>query len=372
MAFQIAKLFMMGKILDIGLDNLSLQPRKITERHLADAFLITAMTGYGKTRLVENIAVQLSKERGLIVFDSRGEHRNLKYINSMNKDGKGGCIPDLLYIPYFGFKISDMTNIYDWLGLGLTHSGARICANNAKMIAYHNNEFEKFMGMIDDIPYKGKNSEFYMTIQSIKSRLKSVRRCFVEECVDITNMPSYLIQYKGTPFYVSDWKRFIIKHRHLCINFNSENNPSKAQFFAGKILRDISPVLNSANPFVIVLEEAHFLFPAEYSDDDVPYSAEQCYSYLKSKHKDSTKLIFVTQYPHQLNKSALDETKWYFIGKLENVEGHSKLDNLFKMSSKLQYNPNENLREWLCVSPVYNEEFTFLPYESYTWYEERK
>src|SRR3990167_203874 len=338
MTFQIAKMFTFEKGIDLGFDVHSNSPRELIDRHLADAYLLSAMTGYGKSRLLENFCVQLAEERRLLVFDARGEHKNLRMINAENKDGKGSCIPGLVYIERFGFKLEQFQNPQDWAGLGFGAASARICSQIAKQVGSHKNDFDVFLEMLDEVPTKGKgkDNEFYATMLSAKSKLKSVKNCFVDNnSIDITRRNGDLIRFVGIPFYISDWKVFLTYHRHVCINFNSENNPAKAQFFAGKILNDIKPIINSNNPFVIAMEEAHFLFPAEYNTDTIPYSAELIYHYLKSKHKDSVKIILVTQYPAQLNDSALDEIKWYFIGKLEHIEGKGRFNDMFRKSDKL-------------------------------------
>lgn len=370
--FQAMQLFSRQKLIDVGYDIYSHEKRSIFDRHLGDMWLIAAMTAYGKTLLVRNLMTQLS-DRRIIGFDSRKEHLNLKRMNCINIDGKGDCIPDLLYIDEFGFKLKDFTNPVDWENAGLNPSGARICANAAEKVARHKNDFEKFMSLINEVPTKGSNAEFHSTMLSVKSKLKSIRRNFVDEhAVDITYSDADRIRYTENPFYISDWKYFVRKHNHLCINFNSENNPAKAQLFAGKIMNEIKTILKPNEPTTIFMEESHFLYPSVISEDNVPYSSSMVYHYAKVKHKDAVKLVLITQYPHQLNESALDEVKWFFIGKLENIKGYSKLDELFRMTSRLDYNPLINYREWLCYSPAYNEKFIFKGFDSFTHYEKRK
>ena len=324
------------------------------------------------TLLVRNLLTQLD-DRRIIGFDSRKEHINLRRINALNSDGRGSCISDLVYIDKFGFKLQDFKEPFDWEQMGLSPSGARICANFASKVARHNNNFNDFMDMVREIPTKGKDSEMYATLSSVKSRLNNLRHNFVDNrSIDITDVDADRIRFTGAPFYIADWKYFIKKHRHICINFNSENNPAKAQLFAGKILNDIAPALRPDDPATIFMEESHFLYPAVFDSENVPFSSNMIYKYAKSKHKDAVKLILITQYPHQLNDAALDEVKWFFIGKLENIKGYSRLDEVFKLSSKLQYNPSRNYREWLCYSPAYNHKSVFSSFDSATYYQERK
>lgn len=372
MTFQIAKFFTEEKMIDIGYDIYSHTKRTMFDRHLGDMWLIASITGYGKTLQVRNLLCQL-QERRILGFDSRKEHKDLARINAMNLDGRGNSVPDLVYIDEFGFKLQDFKNSYDWEQMGLTASGARICADAASKVSKHKNNYDRFMEIINAIPTKGKDSEMWQTMSSVKAKLKSVKRNFVDEhAVDITDTDADSIRYTGTPFYISDWKHFIKEHRHLIVNFNSENAPAKAQLFAGKILNDIKFALNSNEPIVIFMEEAHYLYPSAFTEDDVPYSSGMIYHYAKSKHKDAVKLVLITQHPHQLNESAIDEVKWFFIGKLENVKGYGKLDEVFRLSSSLEYNPSRNYREWICYSPAYNEKFVFKGFDSFTHYEKRK
>lgn len=372
MTFQIAKLFTQEKMIDVGIDIYSQNKHSIFERHLGDNWLISAMTGYGKTLMVRNLLTEL-EDRQIIGFDSRKEHKNLSRINFKNKEGRGNAITDLLYIDEFGFKIEDFQNEFDWEQMGLQVSGARICAEAAKKTYRHKNNLDKFLEIISEIPTKGKNSEFFMTLMSLKSKLKNLRGNFVDNnAIDITDKNPDKIRYTGNPFYISDWKHFIRKHKHICINFNSENNPMKAQLFAGKILNEIKTALTPKNPSVIFMEESHFLYPAYFDSENIPYSSNMIYQYAKTKHKDAVKLIYITQYPHQIAESALDEIKWFFIGKLENVKGYGKIDEMLKQSSKLEYNPQSDYREWICYSPSYNTKFIFKGFDSATRYEKRK
>lgn len=372
MSFQIAKYFSEEKIINAGYDIVTNEPLKVFDAHFGDMWLIAAMTSYGKTRIIENFLTQLG-DRRIIGFDSRREHINLRRANTMNADGKGSCIPDLVYIDKFGFKLQDFKAPFDWEQMGFTPSGARICSNFASKTARHQNNFDDFMDMIKDIPTKGKDSEMYATLSSTKARLGNIRHNFVDDrAIDITDTDADRIRFTGTPFYVSNWKDFVEKHQHIFINFNSENNPAKAQLFAGKILNDIAPALRQGSPAVIPVEESHFLYPAVFDAENVPFSSNMIYKYAKSKHKDAVKLILITQYPHQLNDAALDEVKWFFVGKLENVKGYSRLDEVFKLSSKLSYEPSRNYREWLCYSPAYNHKSVFSSFDSATYYQERK
>ena len=373
MTFQLYRALSYQNEINIGFEPHTQEDASIIDRYSADAFGVFAMTSYGKTLFVRNLLVQL-KDRRIIIFDSRGEHKHLRTTNAANADGKGDSIPDLVYIERFGFKLSDMINAQDWKALGLNISGARICAGIARQKNSHRNEIELFLELIDDIKTKGKDASLYMTKMSILAKVKNVSSCFVDNsAVDITHSHPDKIRYTNNPFYISDWKYFIKAHKHVCINFNSEYQPFKAQFFAGKLLNEISPILRY-EPAVILLEEAHNLFP--YSDapsaNDELYSSNRIYYYLKSKHKDMVKLIFVTQHPRQLNSSAFDEIKWYFIGKLENIDGSSRISEMFKMSNMLNYNPLNDYREWLCYSSIYNKKFVFVPYDSATFYMRRK
>lgn len=360
---------------EIGYSPDTLKPVKVIDYYLGDAYGVFGITGYGKSILVGNLAVELAKGRNMIILDYKGDYRYLKYANMYNKDHKYGSIPDLVYLHRFGFKLQDFTSPFDWEMLGMTENGANICAAKAKMIPYHRNDLNRFKELIDEIQVfgKGEKAEVWkFTKQSIISKLNNLRHCFVgEEAVDITYKDSDEIYYNGVPFYVSDWKYFVRKHRHICLNLNSEFSPQKAQLFAGKILNEIEPVMERINP-VIIAEEAHKLCPNAVDDEHVPYSMIKILHYLKELHKKGVKLILITQSPHQLREEALDEIKRFFVGKLQNIKGYSKLDEMFKVSSVLRYNFIEGYREFLHYSPLYNEKNIFVPYDSYSYYQVRR
>ena len=364
-----------SRTIKIGYNPYTLQAAKIIDYYLGDAYLCAGMTAYGKSILIGNILAELAENRNIIIFDYKGDYKGLKYLNFSNKDKIFKCIPDLAYIHRFGFKLQDFTNPFDWEMMGMTANGANICASKAKMIPYHKNNMDRFKELIEEVKVFGRDEKaeaWKATKQSILSKLNGLRHCFVgNDAVDITYRDMDEVRYHGIPFYISDWKYFAGKHRHICLNLNSEFSPQKAQLFAGKILNDLEPIMQKLNP-VIAIEEAHKLCPEVINENDMPYSTIKILHYLKELHKKGVKLILITQYPHQLQSEVLDEIKRFFIGKLQNIKGHSKLDDMFRLSAALTYNFMTNYREFWHFAPLYNEKEIFVPYDSYTYYEKRK
>src|SRR3990167_4751220 len=129
---------------EIGYSPDTLKPVKVIDYYLGDAFGVFGITGYGKSILVGNLAVEFAKSRNLIILDYKGDYRNLKYANMHNRHHKYSCIPDLVYLHRFGFKLQDFTSPFDWEMLGMTENGANICAAKAKMIPYHRNDISRF------------------------------------------------------------------------------------------------------------------------------------------------------------------------------------------------------------------------------------
>lgn len=375
MQWLTTELLKQQRIIEVGYNPYTLDTFRITDYYMGDAYLVVAMTGYGKSILAGNIAVELAKRRNLIIFDYKGDYKHLKYVNMQNRQRKFGSIPDLVYIEHFGFKLQDFTNAFDWEMLGMTANGATICASKAKMVLYHRNDLNKFKELIEEIVVYGKGEKaeaWKATKQSILSKLNNLRSCFVgNEAVDITYKNPDEIRYHGIPFYISNWQYFVKKHRHICLNLRSEYNAAKAQLFAGKIMNEIEPIMQHINP-VILIEEAHKLCPESIDNENVPYSMIKILHYLKELHKKGVKLILITQYPHQLQDEVLDEIKRFFIGKLQNVKGYSKLDEMFKLSSELNYNHIEEYREFWHYSPLYNEKQVFVPWDSLTYFVKRK
>lgn len=362
--------------IELGYNPDSLKTFKVMDFNLGDAFGFFGMTGYGKSILAGNAAVELAKNRNLIILDYKGDYKNLKYVNMHNKNNRFNSIPDLVYVHRFGFKLQDFTSPFDWEMLGMTTNGANICAAKARMIPYHRNEMQKFIELIEQVTVFTKNNDkaeaWKATKQSILAKLNNLKSCFVgNDAIDITDLPAESIRYTGKPSYVSDWCKFVRKHKHICLNLNAEYNASKAQLLAGKILNEIEPVLKETSP-VILGEEFHKICPSSMDKDHVPYSLIKILHYLKEKHKYGVKIIMISQYPGQINQEALDEVKRFFIGKLQNVKGDSKLDDMFRQSSSLRYNFLDDYREFLHCSPIYGEKDIFVPYDSLTFYTRRK
>ena len=343
--------------------------------YMGDAYFVGGMTAYGKTILAGNIAVELARHRRLLIFDYNGSYKNLKYVNFGNKDNIYRAIPDLVYIHRFGFKLQDFTNPFDWEMMGMTKNGADLCASKARQVLYHKNDFEAFRGMIEEVKVYGRGNKgeaWRATKQSILAKLNAIRNVFVgNDAVDITYADLSSIRYRGVPFYISNWCDFLTAHKHVCLNLNSEYQPAKAQLFAGKILNDIEFVLDKLQP-VILVEEAHKLCPEAYDSAVVPYSMFKILHYLKELHKKGTKLILISQAPHQLHEEAMDEIKRFFLGKLQNIRGYSKLDEMFKATLNLNFNVANGYREFLHFSPLYNEKDVFVPFDSLSFYEVRK
>lgn len=361
--------------IEIGISPYTNEDAYFYDYNLGDAYLVVGMTGYGKSILAGNLAVELAQHRPLIIFDYNGAYRNLRYVNLRNKHNRFKAIPNLLYLHRFGFKLQDFTSPFDWLMLGMTQNGANICAAKASMVNYHQNDFNIFRRLIEEVQVYGKgtsNAEAWRsTKNSILSKLNTIKSCFVDnKAVDITDTPRELIRYKGTPFYVSDWVKFAQKHRHICLNMNSEMNAGKAQLFAGKIMNELQLHLQRINP-VILVEEAHKLCPASVENESIVYSRYEILRYLKEYHKKGVKLILITQSPEQLPEETKDEIKRFFIGKLQNIRGNTKMDDMFRMSSALEYSFGNDYREFWIYSPLYNEKAIFVPYDSYTYYEKR-
>ena len=68
----------------------------------------------------------------------------------------------------------------------------------------------------------------------------------------------------------------------------------------------------------------------------------------------------------------MDEIKRFFLGKLQNIRGYSRLDEMFKATLNLNFSVAQGYREFLHFSPLYNEKDVFVPFDSYTYYEKRK
>ena len=360
------------RFIELGYDVRTFEPVKIADYFLGDAWAVFGITSYGKSILVGNLAVQLAKHRYVIIFDYNGAYKNLKYVNYRNTDYKFRAINDLIYIHRFGFKLEDMKNKFDWEMMGFTSNAASLLASFSKQKLYHENNFNRFTDMVRDVKTFGKaegGETWLATKNSILAKLDVLKSLFVEHCVEIDNLEPARIRYQGMPLYVKDWKAFVKKHRHICINMNTEYQPAKAQFIAGKIMNDIEPVLDEISP-VLIYEEAHELIPKAY--DKMPYSMYKLLDFLKEKHKKGVKVILISQSPEQISELALDEIKRFFFGKLQNIKGSSKLDEIFKLSMALNYNYMDNKREFWHYSPLYNERGIFQPYDSYTYYEKRK
>jgi len=349
----------------------------IYDQFLGDAFGIFSMTGYGKSILGGNIITQLAHQRPVIIFDYRGDYKNLKYFNFNSASHRQDAISDMVYLERFGFRISDFQHPFDWKMMGMTGNGAGICASRAKMLPYHKNNFQKFMELIEEVKVYGgsdaKGEAFRMTKQSIISKLQRMEGNFVTDAnsVDITNTPSDMIRYNGTPFYISNWRAFVEANPHVCLNMHADYSSAKAQLYVGKIMNELEPAARKLHP-VFLIEEAHVVYPANFDANDCAYSINKISHYLKELHKDGAKVILITQFPDQMVQGSLREMKRMFIGKLQDVTGASKIDEVLKDSIKLNYNYREGYREFLHYSPIYNQKDVFVPYDSFSRYEKRK
>ena len=102
--------------------------------------IIAAKTKYGKSVLVDILAVHIAKHRPIIIFDYRGEHENLKYPSfDFLHNAPSDSIAGLIIVPRPSFYISDLSRHDHWESLGFPELAAKTVAELARDVSEHAN-----------------------------------------------------------------------------------------------------------------------------------------------------------------------------------------------------------------------------------------
>lgn len=227
-------------------------------------YLVIARSRSGKSCIVKSTLAFISNwsDRPILVLDPYGEYAKCIHPNFRSRPYSMG-FKNFRVIENLTFKIRDFRAI-DWVSLGFSETAAQVLEQIAEREDLHNNNFDTFKEIIDNIPTKknkdalafqrryGTNMILHsQTDAQLKLKLEWYRDYFMEDDGKGNDI-------KGR-FYSNNYAELLDKN-NLIINLSMRKGDDKARAvsFAGIILRQIKPYLPYLKP-VVVVEEADLL-----------------------------------------------------------------------------------------------------------------
>jgi hypothetical protein len=217
----------------------------------------------GKSALAKHMICQIAKHRPCLIFDYRGEYGGLKYRNALAEHQF--CIPDLVSISNFGFKLSDFEP-QDFLSLGFTEAALSPIYMITQELTAHNNDPQAVFDILCNLPtgdeeVQAFNRDYGMFNLKMQYPIHEMtKRSLLRRFHDLLD---WFIGPESDRTYIANWGEFIMNNPHVRINLNIEREEQMAEARAtcGIILRQLVPYLKRLNP-VILMDEFDKLAPA--------------------------------------------------------------------------------------------------------------
>lgn len=268
-----------------------------TERMKFGVHITAAVARYGKSIAEANKAVGIGQYRKIVWFDYIGEHMMRKFPNFLTSDGNTMCLPELVEIKGFKFKISQFNEILDWLSLGFTDKGAQFMKYLSQKKSKHMDDPELFGMILKDYPVGMQYSMLKKFSEKYGWEPPMGHKSLVDAC---ETQYEYLLQdnfFGGTDDPVIDFGDLVMQHRHININFNlAQEEYGKARAIAGKILQQIERVIKYMKPPpYFVFEEADVLFPSIGEGERAFSSLHYGIKYVLKLQKYHPELCFIVQ-----------------------------------------------------------------------------
>lgn len=342
----------------------------VFERNTFGVYIFAAITRYGKSTLVKNWYASVAQSRGVIVLDYLGEHTMSKFPNFLSEDSNIMCVPEMVEIKDFKFKISQFYNEGDWFSLTFTEKGCMLMADLAKNVLAHRDDPQRFYEMLDDVPVQGdyigvsrfeKKWGFTLAVQNsatvdtCKARLKNLQgQRFFAEAED----PTY------------DFGELYVDNPYMNINFNlGKSDVGKGRAIAGKVLEQIRRRLAAMYekgiltvPPLIVVEEADVLAPAQEDGLLMPSSTLQLVDYVIKLQKFNIEIGFIVQDPQRLHPAIVGNRHTIIYGQLPDKNEQTV------RSRQLVWDIDRNYREFIIEQTGVPGYQVFKPFDSSTMY----
>lgn len=313
--------------------------------------LAEAMPRYGKSVLMKDLTIKISKVRKVIIFDYAGEwkHSIFKYNPDapypikMNRS-------QVKILENFTFNILAFTNKEDFISMGFNELQAPILAdiiNEAKDV--HKGNIDRISEILSDLPVSqgaqiAFNRRYHTTLISplftstktgISTRWGIIRK--------------YFWQGEDDTRTIYDFPGEFQKKTHIIIDLSRNDqdfDKGMKRAYAGKILEQIRqfPKLFIDTKPVFVFEEARMLFP--YQDESsMKYSTNiQIYNMVTHDPKKGVAIFFIVQHEKQIYESILENIHDVIAGRVQNPT--EWLKKILK-ETRLRYDPEHNIREFL-------------------------
>lgn len=337
----------------------------LIERNTFGVYIFAAITRYGKSTLIKNWYTAVSQHRGVIILDYLGEHTLSKLPNFLSEDSNSMCIPQLIEIKDFKFKISQFYNEGDWLSLTFTEKGAILMTDLARRVEAHRDDPQRFLKMLEDVPTSGQYQKvaaferewgFEMVMQS-EATLSAAKAMFK----NLTNQ-----RFFGEPQDATyDFGQICADHPYININFQlGKSDVAKGRAIAGKVLEQIRRRLSLIRTTpLIVVEEADVLAPSGTTDSlMLPSSTAQLIDYVIKLQKFNIEIAFVVQDPNRLHPAIVGNRHAMIFGQLPDKNEFTEL------SRSLVWDIDKNYREFILVQTGVPGYQVFTPYDSATMY----
>lgn len=307
--------------------------------------IIEAQPRYGKSSLIKDLTVKISKVRRVVIFDYGGEWQN-----NITKYNLNALYPDRLVghkvLTNFTFKIVDFGSVEDYASMGFDGWQAKIVFDVLKETEkLHQGNIERITEIISNLPvktstYKGFNQKYGT---SLVGPINSSSKTSITTRWGVIR--NYFWQGPKDSRALYDFKDELIHNTHLLIDLSGTDSSFDVwmkRAYVGKILEQMFPAFADAKP-VFVCEESRMLFP-NWNGDIGLSSNVQIYNLVTHAPKLGVMIIFIAQHENQIYQPILENIHTRIVGRVQRAP--SWLAKIFH-KTRLLYDPEHNIREFL-------------------------
>jgi len=290
-----------------------------------------------------DLTVKISKHRKTIVFDYAGEWK--PRITHANYDSTTPMkMSNVDMIDDFTFYLSDFTDYNSMVSCGFSKESRAVMAEFFKAKDVHNNDPEKLLFVLQQLPTNKENVEKWKE-SGLSKRFSNVMQNTMMPMIKDSILNHYVRikdwfhQGKDEKRPVINWEQKLKSKKHLIINLSEfksgQTNELRARSWVGLIFKQWREHLRYVKPF-IVIEEASRVCPntGNTPDYEMPSSVYHLSHLASVGPKEGVAVMYIAQSINQLPVSITQ----YVHATLVGIQPRTAPEWLQKISRMLRFN----------------------------------
>lgn len=315
--------------------------------------LVEAQPRFGKSSLIKDLIVKISKKRKVVIFDYNGEWEGsvLKYNRDIyNPPEFEDRMVGVKVLKNFTFKLTDFNSPEDFMSMGFQHNQVHLtCDLIQDTLRFHKGDVQVVSEIMSMLPTRGVDLQGFNNKFGAKllSPINSATKNSLNTWWKIIRR--YFWQGKSDRRQLINFDKELLDNNHLIISLGSGDrgvSPFVARTYCAKILQYMRRVWHRARP-VLVFEEARLLFPFQRGDVNLS-SNEEVYDLVTLAPKLGVHPFFIVQHSRQLFQSILENIHIKILGMVQFGGGGREY------FIPLKYDPTRNIREFLYLDVTSN------------------